>query len=59
MEPLRKALRLPRINLFIVVAAPASILDQWKGELEGPSASSLKFRTGATWPEYVASAASG
>jgi hypothetical protein len=62
MEPLRKALRLPRVNLFIaddtglgktieagliarelllrkkvkaiVVAAPPSILDQWKAELE-------------------------
>jgi len=62
MEPLRKALRLPRVNLFIaddtglgktieagliarelllrrkakavVVAAPASVLDQWKAELE-------------------------
>jgi SNF2 family DNA or RNA helicase len=62
MEPLRKALRLPRVNLFIaddtglgktieagliarelllrkraktiVVAAPASLLEQWKGELE-------------------------
>ena len=62
MEPLRKALRLPRINLFIaddtglgktieagliarelllrrkaktiVVAAPPSVLEQWKGELE-------------------------
>src|SRR3954451_8548324 len=62
MEPLRKALRLPRVNLFIaddtglgktieagliarelllrkkaktiVVATPASVLDQWKGELE-------------------------
>ena len=62
MEPLRKALRLPRVNLFIaddtglgktieagliarelllrrkaktiVVAAPPSVLDQWKGELE-------------------------
>jgi superfamily II DNA or RNA helicase len=62
MEPLRKALRLPRINLFIaddtglgktieagliarelllrkkaktiVVAAPPSVLEQWKAELE-------------------------
>jgi superfamily II DNA or RNA helicase len=62
MEPLRKALRLPRVNLFIaddtglgktieagliarelllrkkaktiVVATPASVLDQWKAELE-------------------------
>ena len=62
MEPLRKALRLPRVNLFIaddtglgktieagliarelllrkkvrtvVVAAPASVLEQWKGEME-------------------------
>lgn len=62
MEPLRKALRLPRVNLFIaddtglgktieagliarelllrkrakaiVVASPASVLEQWKGELE-------------------------
>ena len=62
MEPLRKALQLPRVNLFIaddtglgktieagliarelllrkkvktiVVAAPASVIDQWKGELE-------------------------
>lgn len=62
MEPLRKALRLPRVNLFIaddtglgktieagliarellirkkvktiVVAAPSSVLDQWKSELE-------------------------
>src|SRR5262245_19112121 len=62
MEPLRKALRLPRVNLFIaddtglgktieagliarelllrkkakviVVATPASVLKQWKGELE-------------------------
>ncbi|MBN1458880.1 MAG: DEAD/DEAH box helicase, partial [Armatimonadetes bacterium] len=62
MEPLRKALRLPRVNLFIaddtglgktieaaliarelllrkkaktiVVATPASVLEQWKGELE-------------------------
>jgi len=62
MEPLRKALLLPRVNLFIaddtglgktieagliarelllrkkakaiVVATPASVLDQWKGELE-------------------------
>ena len=62
MEPLRKALRLPRVNLFIaddtglgktieagliarelllrkkakhiVVTAPASVLEQWKGELE-------------------------
>ena len=62
MEPLRKALRLPRVNLFIaddtglgktieagliarelllrrkaktiVVAAPASVLEQWKAELE-------------------------
>ena len=62
MEPLRKALRLPRANLFIaddtglgktieaglvarelllrrkvktiVVAAPPSVLEQWKGELE-------------------------
>jgi hypothetical protein len=62
MEPLRKALRLPRVNLFIaddtglgktieasliarelllrrkaktiVVAAPRSVLDQWKAELE-------------------------
>lgn len=62
MEPLRKALRLPRVNLFIaddtglgktieagliarelllrkkaktiVVATPASVVDQWKGELE-------------------------
>ena len=62
MEPLRKALRLPRVNLFIaddtglgktieagliarelllrkkaktiVVAAPPSVLEQWKGELE-------------------------
>jgi SNF2 family DNA or RNA helicase len=62
MEPLRKALRLPRVNLFIaddtglgktieagliarelllrkkakaiVVAAPPSVLDQWKAELE-------------------------
>lgn len=62
MEPLRKALKLPRVNLFIaddtglgktieaaliarelllrkkvkhiVVAAPASVLEQWKGELE-------------------------
>ncbi|MEX2555579.1 MAG: DISARM system SNF2-like helicase DrmD [Actinomycetota bacterium] len=62
MEPLRKALRLPRVNLFIaddtglgktieagliarelllrkkaktiVVGAPASVLEQWKGELE-------------------------
>tara|TARA_R110002126_G_scaffold1402_2_gene7942 strand:+ start:2882 stop:6226 length:3345 start_codon:yes stop_codon:yes gene_type:complete len=62
MEPLRKALQLPRVNLFIaddtglgktieagliaqelllrkkikniVVAAPPSVLDQWKGELE-------------------------
>src|ERR671918_775338 len=62
LEPLRKALLLPRVNLFIaddtglgktieagliarelllrkraktiVVAAPASVLEQWKGELE-------------------------
>ena len=62
MEPLRKALRLPRVSLFIaddtglgktieagliarelllrrkaktiVVAAPPSVLEQWKGELE-------------------------
>ena len=62
MEPLRKALRLPRVNLFIaddtglgktieaglivrelllrrkvriiVVAAPPSVLEQWKGEME-------------------------
>lgn len=62
MEPLRKALRLPRVNLFIaddtglgktieagliarelllrrkaksiVVAAPASVLEQWKAELD-------------------------
>ena len=62
MEPLRKALRLPRVNLFIaddtglgktieagliarelllrkkaktiVVAAPPSVLEQWKGELD-------------------------
>ena len=62
MEPLRKALRLPRVNLFIaddtglgktieagliarelllrkkaktvVVAAPASVLEQWKSEME-------------------------
>lgn len=62
MEPLRKALRLPRVNLFIaddtglgktieagliarelllrkkakriVVATPASVVDQWRGELE-------------------------
>ena len=62
MEPLRKALRLPRVNLFIaddtglgktieagliarelllrrkvksiLVAAPSSVLEQWKGELE-------------------------
>ena len=62
MEPLRKALRLPRVNLFIaddtglgktieagliarelllrkkaktiVVAAPPSVVEQWKGELE-------------------------
>lgn len=62
MEPLRKALRLPRVNLFIaddtglgktieagliarelllrkkaktiVVAAPASVLEQWQAELE-------------------------
>jgi hypothetical protein len=62
MEPLRKALRLPRVNLFIaddtglgktieaaliarelllrkkvktiVVAAPPSVLEEWKGELE-------------------------
>lgn len=62
MEPLRKALKLPRVNLFIaddtglgktieagliarelllrkkaktiVVAAPPSVLEQWKGELE-------------------------
>ena len=62
MEPLRKALRLPRVNLFIaddtglgktieagliarelllrkkaktiVVATPASVLEQWKAELE-------------------------
>ena len=62
MEPLRKALRMPRVNLFIaddtglgktieagliarelllrkkakviVVATPASVLEQWKGELE-------------------------
>ena len=62
MEPLRKALRLPRVNLFIaddtglgktieagliarelllrrkvksiLVAAPPSVLEQWKGELE-------------------------
>ena len=62
MEPLRKALKLPRVNLFIaddtglgktieagliarelllrrkvnaiVVAAPPSVLDQWKSELE-------------------------
>ena len=62
MEPLRKALKLPRVNLFIaddtglgktieagliarelllrkkvktiVVAAPASVLEQWKGEME-------------------------
>ncbi len=62
MEPLRKALRLPRVNLFIaddtglgktieagliarelllrkkvktiVVAAPASVIEQWKGEME-------------------------
>ena len=62
MEPLRKALRLPRVNLFIaddtglgktieagliarelllrkkckaiVVAAPPSVLDQWKAELD-------------------------
>src|SRR5258708_20096566 len=62
MEPLRKALRLPRVTLFIaddtglgktieagliarelllrkkaktiVVAAPPSVLEQWKGELE-------------------------
>jgi superfamily II DNA or RNA helicase/DNA-binding transcriptional regulator YiaG len=62
MEPLRKALRLPRVNLFIaddtglgktieagliarelllrkkakfiVVSAPSSVLEQWKGELE-------------------------
>ena len=62
MEPLRKALRLPRVNLFIaddtglgktiearliarelllrrkanaiVVAAPPSVMEQWKGELE-------------------------
>ncbi len=62
MEPLRKALQLPRVNLFIaddtglgktieagliaqelllrkkikniVVSAPPSVLDQWKGELE-------------------------
>ena len=62
MEPLRKALRLPRVNLFIaddtglgktieagliarelllrkkaktiVVSAPPSVLDQWRGELE-------------------------
>ena len=62
MEPLRKALQLPRVNLFIaddtglgktieagliarelllrrkvrtiVVAAPPSVLEQWKGELE-------------------------
>ena len=62
MEPLRKALRLPRVNLFIaddtglgktieaaliarelllrkkaktiVVATPASVLEQWKGEFE-------------------------
>jgi hypothetical protein len=65
MEPLRKALRLPRVNLFIaddtglgktieagliarelllrkkaktiVVAAPPSVLEQWKGELEDRS----------------------
>ncbi|MEE9391322.1 MAG: DEAD/DEAH box helicase family protein [Planctomycetota bacterium] len=62
MEPLRKALRMPRVNLFIaddtglgktieaglvarelllrkkvktiVVSAPPSVLEQWKGELE-------------------------
>ena len=62
MEPLRKALRLPRVNLFIaddtglgktieagliarelllrkrartvVVAAPASVMEQWKAEME-------------------------
>ena len=62
MEPLRKALRMPRVNLFIaddtglgktieagliarelllrkkartlVVAAPASVLEQWKAEME-------------------------
>ena len=62
MEPLRKALRIPRVNLFIaddtglgktieagliarelllrkkartlVVAAPASVLEQWKAEME-------------------------
>lgn len=62
MEPLRKALRLPRVNLFIaddtglgktieagliarelllrkkaktiVIATPASVLDQWQGEME-------------------------
>jgi SNF2 family DNA or RNA helicase len=62
MEPLRKALRLPRVSLFIaddtglgktieagliarelllrkkvktmVVAAPPSVLEQWKAELE-------------------------
>ena len=62
MEPLRKALKLPRVNLFIaddtglgktieagliarelllrrkaktiVVAAPPSVIEQWKGELE-------------------------
>ena len=62
MEPLRKALRLPRVNLFIaddtglgktveaglivrelllrrkvrtiIVAAPPSVLEQWKGEME-------------------------
>ena len=62
MEPLRKALRIPRVNLFIaddtglgktieagliarelllrkkvktiVVAAPASVIEQWKGEME-------------------------
>src|ERR1019366_5716372 len=66
MEPLRKALRLPRVNLFIaddtglgktieagliarelllrkkaktiVVAAPPSVLDQWKAELVSSTA---------------------
>lgn len=65
MEPLRKALRLPRVNLFIaddtglgktieagliarelllrkkakaiVVAAPPSVLEQWKAELLSPA----------------------
>jgi hypothetical protein len=76
MEPLRKALRLPRVNLFIaddtglgktieagliarelllrkkaksiVVAAPPSVLEQWKAAASGLGAARMARKLGAT-----------